>query len=61
MINTLYTSVLLSYDAHEPVATTAAWKQDPTSHAASTREAILPRTLQSMQKALRLAFSSVLG
>ena len=60
MINTLYTSVLLAYDAPDSVAASSEHSHEPASLSADThdaREARLPRTF----KALRLAFASVLG
>ncbi len=54
MINTLYTSILIAYDSsNQPVAT--------SSSRSAARKPLSLRPFKSMQKALRLAFSSVLG
>lgn len=53
MINTLYTSILI---AHDPPTSTAAYSAKRATRMSPTRH-----PLKSMHKALRLAFSSMLG
>ena len=53
MINTLYTSVLI---AHAPPKPTAAHSGNRATRTSPTRH-----SFKSMHKALRLAFSSMLG